>query len=95
MALRVAWAETANRALEQAGVAARIDQRSLEAQGLARMPEPKLGPAQTALLRKGMVTPQAAQVLDLRRDRAELARVEQEVERLQARRRDRGGVERS
>src|SRR5712691_1910946 len=95
LALRVAWAETANRALAQAGLEVRIDHRSLAAQGIDRTPEPKLGPEQTALLRQGIVTPQAAEVLELRQDRAPLARVEQEVARLQARRRDRGGGERA
>ncbi len=95
LALRVAWAETANRALAQAGLEVRIDHRSLAAQGIDRTPEPKLGPEQTALLRQGIVTPQAAEVLALRQDRAALARVEQEVARLQARRRDRGGGERA
>ena len=59
------------------------------------MPEPKLGAEQTALLRQCMLTPQAAEVLELRQDRAALAQVEQEVARLQARRHDRGGRERS
>jgi hypothetical protein len=76
-------------------VAARLDPRSLEAQGLTRMPEPKLGAVQTALLRQGIVTPQAAEVLELRQDRAALVQVEQEVARLPARRRARGGMERS
>ena len=34
--LRVAWAETTNRALERAGLEVRIDHRSLEAQGIDR-----------------------------------------------------------
>jgi hypothetical protein len=82
--LREAWAATANRALERAGLEARIDHRSLEAQGIDRMPEPKLGPERTAMLRRGIETPQAVQVLDLRQERAALAQVEQELERLQA-----------
>jgi hypothetical protein len=88
LALREAWAATANRALERAGLAARIDHRSLEAQGIDRMPEPKLGPERTALLRRGIETPQATQVLDLRQERAALAQVEQELECLQAEIRD-------
>jgi len=86
--LREAWAETANRALERAGVEARMDHRSLAAQGIDRLPEPKLGPERTALLRRGIATPQATQVLALRQDRAALAQVEQELERLQAEIRD-------
>jgi hypothetical protein len=81
--LRVAWAETANRALERVGLEARIDHRSLEAQGIDRMPEPKLGPERTALLRRGIETPEGAQVLDLRAYRERLGRVAQAVERTQ------------
>jgi len=81
--LREAWAATANHALERAGVAARLDPRSLAAQGIDRLPEPKLGPERTALLRRGIETPEGAQVLDLRAYRASLGRVEQAVERTQ------------
>src|SRR6266851_3475344 len=81
--LRVAWAETANRALERAGLEVRIDHRSLEAQGIDRLPEPKLGPERTALLRRGIETPESAQVIDLRAYRERLGRVEHAVERTQ------------
>jgi ATP-dependent exoDNAse (exonuclease V) alpha subunit len=40
---RKAWQDSANRALEQAGSAARIDHRTLEAQGIARPAQPSLG----------------------------------------------------
>lgn len=67
---REAWAEHANRALERAGVAERIDHRSLTAQrveavaeldavradALDRMPEPKLGPVPTLDLRRAQRT---------------------------------------
>jgi hypothetical protein len=39
---RAAWADAANAALERAGEAARIDHRSLEAQGMMREPLPNL-----------------------------------------------------
>lgn len=84
-ALRVAWETTANQALARAGLAVRIDHRSLAAQGLDRAPEPKLGPEQTAMLRRGVTTPESAQVIDLRAYRARLGAVEQAVERTQAR----------
>lgn len=82
--LRVAWEATANQALTRAGLAVRIDHRCLEAQGLDRAPEPKLGPVQTALLRRGVATPESAQVLELRAHRAHLTRVDQAVEHVQA-----------
>jgi len=81
--VREAWAAPANRALERAGVEARLDPRSLAAQGLDRLPEPKLGPERTALLRRGIATPESAQVLDLRASRARLGRVERAVEHAQ------------
>jgi ATP-dependent exoDNAse (exonuclease V) alpha subunit len=40
---RAAWADYANRALADAGSAARIDHRTLEAQGIARPAQPNLG----------------------------------------------------
>jgi hypothetical protein len=81
--LREAWATTANQALERAGLDLRIDHRSLEAQGIDRLPEPKLGPERTALLRRGIETPESAQVLDLRAYRERLGRVERAVEHAQ------------
>jgi hypothetical protein len=81
--LRKAWAETANRALEHAGLEVQIDHRSLEAQGVDRLPEPKLGPERTALLRRGIETPEGAQVLDLRAYRERLGYVERAVEHAQ------------
>src|SRR5712691_5851642 len=81
--LREAWAATANRALERAGLEVRIDHRSLEAQGIDRLPDPKLGPERTALLRRGIETPEGAQVLDLRTYRERLGRVERAVEHTQ------------
>ncbi|MFN4092169.1 MAG: MobQ family relaxase [Brevundimonas sp.] len=40
---RAAWSDHANRALAAANAAARIDHRTLEAQGIARAPQPHLG----------------------------------------------------
>lgn len=50
------WAERVNQALDRAGHDARIDHRSLEAQGLDREAQPKLGPAATELERRGIET---------------------------------------
>ena len=43
--VRLAWETMANRALERAGFDARIDRRSLAAQGITRAAEPKMGKA--------------------------------------------------
>jgi ATP-dependent exoDNAse (exonuclease V) alpha subunit len=40
---RASWASYANRSLEEMGSPARIDHRTLEAQGIARPPQPNLG----------------------------------------------------
>lgn len=50
---RAAWADHANHALERAGVDARIDHRSLEAQGINRPPEIHMGPTATSMERRG------------------------------------------
>jgi hypothetical protein len=76
-ALRVLWETTANEALAHAGLAIRIDHRRLAAQGIDRAPEPKLGATRTAWLRRGRVTPPAAEVQTLRQARAALAQVAQ------------------
>lgn len=54
---RLLWEKLANRALERAGHGARIDRRTLEAQGITdRLPTSHLGPAAAALERKGIRT---------------------------------------
>ena len=51
---RERWEQLANRALEKAGQEARIDHRSLEAQGITdRLPGVHLGPTATAIERSG------------------------------------------
>lgn len=52
-ALRARWAELANEALRQASVEARVDPRSLEAQGIDREPRPSLPWAAVAAERRG------------------------------------------
>lgn len=54
---RQRWENIANEALEKAGQEARIDHRSLQAQGIYdRLPGPHLGPAATAIKRRGGVS---------------------------------------
>jgi len=52
--LRESWAEYVNAALEDAGSLEKVDHRSLQAQGVDRIPEPKIGVAATAMRRRGM-----------------------------------------
>lgn len=54
--IRATWGMMTNRALERSGHAARVDHRSLEAQGIERDPTTHLGPAATAMERRGVQT---------------------------------------
>jgi hypothetical protein len=56
---RSLWAELVNEALEIAGDQARVDHRSLEAQGIERMPQIHLGLAVTEMRRRGITTERA------------------------------------
>jgi hypothetical protein len=47
------WADTVNHHLEQHGLEARVDHRSLADQGIDREPEPKQGPLATKMEREG------------------------------------------
>ncbi len=51
--IRQAWERCCNRALARAGVAARVDARTLVAQGVARSPGQHVGAAGTAVARRG------------------------------------------
>ena len=63
-AVRATWAEMTNRALERAGHESRVDHRTLEAQGLDREPSRHLGPAATAMERRGQQTDRALNAPD-------------------------------
>jgi hypothetical protein len=52
-AIREMWEEEQNLALERAGLQERVSRLSNAAQGIEREPQPKLGSAPTALLRRG------------------------------------------
>lgn len=54
--LRQAWEAMTNRSLSMAGIDARIDSRSLEAQGISRPPTVHLGSAAAAMERRGVQT---------------------------------------
>lgn len=54
--MRQTWASLANSALEKAGHAEKIDARSLQAQCVGREPTHHLGPAATAMERRGIQT---------------------------------------
>jgi MobA/MobL family len=54
--IRARWAKAENRALEQAGVEARVDHRSLAAQGIHREPQLHRGPAVSGIEARGEVS---------------------------------------
>ena len=58
-AVRETWARFANRALELAGFAERIDHRSLEAQKVERVPQIHLGPNVSKMVVRGIETDRA------------------------------------
>jgi hypothetical protein len=79
-AIRSRWAELVNEHLAEHGHAARIDHRSLDAQGIDREPTSHKGPAVTAIERRG----EQARVSDrIREDITERLRVAAELGRLQ------------
>jgi hypothetical protein len=64
--IRESWERLTNGALERAGYEVRIDRRTLEAQGIDREPEPKMGPAVTQKLKRGQETEIGQKVIELR-----------------------------
>lgn len=88
-AVREFWAGIANRALERAGVAERIDHRSLEAQGIDRAPTTHLGPVASEMERRGRASDRGDVNRAIKADNAERARLGAELIDLQAERRKR------
>jgi hypothetical protein len=80
--IRVSWEELANKALKREGHEVRIDRRTLEAQGIDREPEPKMGPEVTQRLKRGLETEIGGKVIELRNYRKqelELNELEREL----------------
>lgn len=81
-AIRELWEREQNLALERTGREERVSRLSNEAQGVARIPEPKLGEAVTAKLRRGEETTLAKRWRQVRDTNAR----EQNARRVQAQR---------
>ena len=62
---RKAWANHTNYALSLAGVSEKIDHRSLEAQGVNRLPQIHLGAAVNAMMKRGLVTEREERYLEI------------------------------
>ena len=85
-AVRQLWEQTANRALEQAGCAERIDSRSLKAQGLDREATRHMGPTATEMERRGIQTDRGDMNRQAAANNQERAQLVAEVIDLQAQR---------
>lgn len=80
--LRECWANHVNAALLQAGHTARIDHRTLEAQGVKRLPSRHLGKRASALENRGISTNNGSynrQVVDLAKLHEECSRLDNEL----------------
>ncbi|NJO94237.1 MAG: MobA/MobL family protein [Hydrococcus sp. RM1_1_31] len=62
---RQSWEVHANRALSQAGVRSRIDRRTLEEQGINRIPQIHLGADVAAMMDKGILTERGNEYLSI------------------------------
>lgn len=85
-AVRARWADMTNAALERNGIAARVDHRTLEAQGIEREPTQHRGPAIDGLRRRGadsfVEQRQAAERLERAAKAGELERAQRQTEGL-------------
>ena len=91
MAVRAQWAQLTNERLTELGIEARVDHRTLEAQGLSRVPTTHLGVAVWGMERRGIETEVGQRVREQQRleaqarleRAAELGRVEREQSQVQ------------
>ena len=65
--VRQAWEQQANQALETTGHRARIDRRTLEAQGINRVPQIHVGPPVLHMEQRGLCTERGNQALRIER----------------------------
>jgi MobA/MobL family len=82
-AIRERWAMLTNEHLKERGIEARVDHRSLEAQGIDRVPTSHLGPAVSGMERRGIATEVVKRIsLELASERlaraAEIGKLERE-----------------
>lgn len=83
---RETWAALVNSALERGGHEARVDHRTLEAQGVDRIAQIHMGVAATAMERRGIQTERGdinRAIASVSRLKAEIAQLEQEPPRAQ------------
>jgi hypothetical protein len=78
---RETWAVAQNKALEQAGFDSRVDHRTLEAQGVERIPQTHKGVSAVAMEKKGMATVRGEAVRHVKRENSMLAAIRDVVTR--------------
>ena len=76
---REAWARHVNRALEKAGKEERVDHRSLEAQGINRIPQIHLGANVNAMRKRGISTERWEKYLSIEKANQEIESLELEI----------------
>lgn len=89
--IREAWANLANSFLSKAGLTARIDHRTLEAQGEDRVPQVHMGPNVIEMEEKGLPTDRAdraIEIAEINHQLEELQKIENEIHHERTRPRD-------
>ena len=79
---RAAWAEYANRALEQSGRPERIDHRSYKRQGVEQLPTVHMGVAATRMERRGIATDKGSVNRQIAADNKLLKEIKARITRL-------------
>ena len=85
---RASWAELTNAALKEAGLELEIDHRSLEAQGIARVPGIHLGPAAAEMERRGVLSERGDIQAAINQMNEKLRALEKEIDYERQRQRD-------
>ena len=85
---RAAWAEQTNAALKEAGLEIRIDHRSLEAQGIERVPGIHLGPAAAAMEARGELSERGNLQAEINQLNEQLTALEKGIDYERQRQRD-------
>ena len=80
---REAWSAYANVALEKAGINERIDHRTLEEQGINRIPQIHLGSAVTAMMKKGVPTDKGDRWLEIAEKNKQIERLERSLAKVE------------
>ena len=81
---REAWSAYANVALEQAGINERIDHRTLEEQGINRIPQIHLGSAVSAMMKRGVPTDKGDRWLEIAEKNKQIESLERSLAKVEA-----------